>query len=85
MKKDALNIEVTNRESFKEFVELLLIDYKENNDNWENNRLDSFLEAMHAFAGDLDGYYKNNQPAYDSEKPSWRTFADIIRGSVVYE
>lgn len=85
MKKDAWEIEVTDRKSFQEFVGLLLADYENNKDNWENNRLELFLEAMQAYAGDLDGYYLNNHPEIDAEKPTWRAFADILRGAVVYE
>lgn len=85
MKKDAWKIEVTDRKSFQEFVGLLLADYKANKDNWDNNTLDLFLEAIEAYAGDLDGYYLNNHPEIDADKATWRAFADILRGAVTYE
>jgi len=37
---------------------LLLADFEKNKDDWENNRLELFLEAMQAYAGSLGGYYK---------------------------
>lgn len=82
-KMDAWNIEVTDRKSYEKFLNLLLIDFNKN--NWENNRLDIYLEAMSAYTSDIDGYYKNNEPCQNPDKPSWKVFADIMRGAVAYE
>ena len=86
--KDAWNIEVKDRKSFEEFINLLLIDFNKNKDNegvWGNNRLDLFLEAMSAYTADIDGYYKNIEPDQNADVPTWKVFADIMRGAVVYE
>ena len=86
--KDAWNIEVKDRKSFEEFINLLLVDFNKNKDNedvWENNRLDLFLEAMSAYTADIDGYYKNMEPDQNADVPTWKVFADIMRGAVVYE
>ena len=85
MKKDVWNIEVTDRKSFQEFLRLLLKDYENNHGSWENNRLDLFLEALQGYTGDLPGYYQNNGPEIDADVPSWKKFADILLGAVVYE
>jgi hypothetical protein len=86
-KKDAWNIEVTDRESFEKFLELLLLDFNKNKDKdiWENNRLDIYLEAMSRYTAEIDGYYKNVEPNQNADKPSWKVFADIMRGAVMYE
>ena len=87
-KKDAWNIRVTDRKSFEEFISLLLADFNKNKDDdeaWENNRLDLFLEAMSRYTADIDGYYKNMEPDQNADVPSWKVFADIMRGAVVYE
>lgn len=87
-KIDAWSIKVTDRKSFEEFVKLLLADFykNENNDKaWENNRLDLFLEAMSRYTADLDGYYQNMEPDQNADIPSWKVFADIMKGAVVYE
>ncbi len=87
-KIDAWNIKVTDRKSFEEFVKLLLADFykKVNNDKaWENNRLDLFLEAMSRYTADIDGYYQNVEPDQNADIPSWKVFADIMKGAVVYE
>lgn len=86
--KDAWNIEVKDRKSFEEFINLLLVDFNKNKDNedvWENNRLDLFLEAMSAYTADIHGYYKNMEPDQNADVPTWKVFADIMRGAVVYE
>ncbi len=83
--KDLWNIEVTDRESFQEFLGLLILDLKNNPENWENNKLDLYIEAMQSYTEDLDGYYKNNHPELNAEIPKWKTFADILRGAIVYE
>lgn len=85
MDKDYLDIEVTDKRSFSEFAGLLLKDFRANSQEWENNRLELFLEAIQAYTEDLDGFYQNNHPKVDPELPTWSTFADILRGAVVYE
>jgi hypothetical protein len=86
-KKDAWNIEVTDRKSFEKFLKLLLIDFNKNKEKeiWENNRLEIYLEAMSRYTADIDGYYKNMEPNQNADKPSWKVFADIMKGAVMYE
>jgi len=83
--KDVWEMDVTDRKSFEEFVSLLLEDFKKNKGNWENNSLELFLEAMSAYTADLDGYYKNIEPDQNADIPTWKVFADIMRGAVIYE
>jgi len=82
---DAWELKVTDRKSFEKFLTLLLTDFKNNQNNWENNRLDLFLEAMARYTAALDGYYKNMEPGSNADFPTWKVFADIMRGAVVYE
>ena len=85
MDRNYRDIRVTDRKSFEEFVDLLLKDFRKNGDEWENNRLELFLEAVKRYSEDLDGYYRNLHPELDADVPTWRAFADILRGAVVYE
>lgn len=80
-----LTVKVDDRESFAQFLKLLLKDFEENGADWENNRLELFLEAMHAYTVDLPGHYKNVHPEHDADIPNWQRFADILKGAVVYE
>ena len=52
--------------------------------NWENQDIKSFLEAMAGWVEDMDGYYLNK-----GEKPpvtpTWKTFAEMLRAATIYE
>ena len=79
------DIEVTDRQSFIKFLELLHADYLNNREEWENPDLDRFLEAMIAYAQDIQGYYTNTNQNVNAETPSWKVFADILKGAKIYE
>lgn len=78
-------IEVNDRKDFSDFLGLLLNDLKTNPDKWENKQLDTFIEAMQRYSEDIDGYYENVHPDLNADLPTWRVFADILRGAVIYE
>ena len=75
------DIEVNDRQSFIRFLELLRIDYLKNQNDWENQTIDKFLEAMSAYTNDIQGYYDNTQQNVNADIPSWKVFADILKGS----
>lgn len=66
-------------------MELLHADFLKNGKNWQNNTLDNFLEAITAYAEDIQGLYNNRENGKDADTPDWQTFADILRGAVIYE
>jgi len=71
-----------------EFIDILhdlKDDLKLRPENYENTDLDSFLDAMISYTEDIQGYYKNTGQDIDSDKQDYKVFADIIRGSAVYE
>ena len=85
---DAWNIEVYDKVTFNRFLKLLMADFVRNGDNeqkWENNRLDLYLEAMTRYSREIEKYYRNVEPSQDAHNPSWKLFADIMRGAAVYE
>ena len=79
------DIEVTDRQSFIKFMELLHEDYLKNQKEWENPNLNTFLEAMIAYAEDIQGYYDNTNQNVNADTPSWKVFTDILKGAKVYE
>jgi hypothetical protein len=87
MEKDFNTIEVNDKRSFMVFLELFLEDYKLNKDKpeWENNTLESFLDTMAVYTKVIDRCYKNIGMDVNTDIPSWRIFADIMRGAKVYE
>ena len=79
------DINVTDRQSFIQFLEAFHHDLLTNEADWENVSLDRFLEAMVAYARDIQGYYNNTSPNINADKPSWKVFADIMKGARVNE
>jgi len=79
------NFKVTDRHSFIEFIELLLEDYRKDRKSWQNKDLDHFLEAIGRYANDIQGYYDNTNKNVNADQPSWQVFADILKGSKIYE
>lgn len=55
-------------------------------EDFENNTLDSFLEAMKNWIEDMDGYYKNiGMREYNDKTLNWSMLADILNASRIYE
>ena len=72
---------VTDRDSFGDFVEVVLGDFRlgGGQSEWENGTLERFLEALAAFAASrvID---KENQ-----ESATWRLFAEMIVAATGHE
>ncbi len=85
MADDMYSIKVTDRESFVKFLDLVLLDFLQNPDEWENKTLADFLESMGRYTNDVQGYYNNMKMDVNADEPAWGTFADIFRGAKVYE
>jgi len=76
--------DVKSREDLIKFINQLRFDLQINKGEWENVTLEDYLEAMEAWVNDMDGYYLNvNQPV--PKQPSWKTIADILYASSMYE
>lgn len=78
-------LNVSDRKSFSTFARNLMTEYKTEGENWENNRIDNFIEAISSYAGDIDGYYMNMNFDTSADTPTWRIFAQILKGATVYE
>jgi hypothetical protein len=85
MKDELYDIKVTDRQDFIKFLHLLREDFLNNKSDWENSDMASFLEALSAYAKDLQGYYNNSERKIDADMPSWQAFADILLGAKIYE
>jgi hypothetical protein len=77
-------IEVKTKEDFIFFLEKMIQDLHENPKTWENNSLDTFLDAMKSWVEDMDNYYINvEQPV--PTNVSWKIFSEILTASKIYE
>jgi hypothetical protein len=79
-----MNNQVKNKSDFLNIIDSLIQSLKDNPSGWENNTLESYLEAIKAWTEDMDGYYANN----NLEAPTninWQVFSDILSAAKVYE
>ena len=84
--KDVLkDFKVTDRQTFIQFLDLLHKDFLYNPSSWESKTLPDFLEVLSRYTEDIQGYYDNTKQEINADQPDWSTFADIFRGSKIYE
>ena len=79
------DFEVTDRQTFVEFIELLRQDFLHNSESWKSKTLPDFLESLSSYADDIQGYYDNTNQNINSNEPNWKTFSDIFKGARIYE
>jgi hypothetical protein len=73
------------RKKFIKFIKEFRNDLENNKPEWENQTLESFLEAMERYTEDIQGYYDNVNLIINTNEPSWENFANILKGSSIYE
>jgi hypothetical protein len=71
---------VTDRDSFLEFVDALIVDRRAMSDTWENQSIDAYLEAASAWARDSSG-----QENGIGGEATWQTFATFLYCGKIYE
>ena len=84
MDLEALSNRVETREQLAQFVSTLREDLLARPSLWPNDDLESFLEAMSGWIGDMDGYFRNEGEPLE-EVPTWKTLARILVAARVYE
>ncbi len=77
-------IDIKDKETFIDFVRSLKSDYQ-NNKERAISSIDEFIENICAYAEDIDGYYKNMHFETSTKTPTWRIFAQILKGATIYE
>lgn len=70
-----------NRTDFLSFIK----DFRKNSENFENNNLNDFLEALERYSEDIGEYYSNTRQDIDLTKINWKVFADLLKGASMYE
>lgn len=75
---------INDKKDFASFVRSLSQDFKNNSQEWENDSLDSFFEAMASWIEDMDGYYINEGLPI-SQNVNWKVFADALMAAKIYE
>ena len=76
--------EIESRQDFVSFVQALRQDFAATPELWENRDVDSFLDALAAWVGGMDGYYRNIG-APPPEQLTWRVLGDMLMAATMYE
>lgn len=76
---------IQSKMDFAAFMQLLLQNYREYPDEWENNTLELFLEGLASFIENVEEYYSNIGIEIHLDRPSWRALADFLLAARVYE
>jgi hypothetical protein len=75
---------VSAKEDFLKFLGMLINDFKNNPDEWENKSVESFLEGMQSWVEDMEGYYENNNLPIPNNI-DWGFFANVFYAGKIYE
>ncbi|GAB7129742.1 hypothetical protein JCM19000A_42500 [Silvimonas sp. JCM 19000] len=75
---------IDSKDDLADFIAALKQDLESNAEEWENPTLERFLSAMEEWTRSMDNYYRNTgqQPP---QVPTWRTLANILYASKMYE
>ncbi|MES5949550.1 hypothetical protein [Bacillus cereus group sp. MG6] len=75
---------VDSKEKLLEFLFYLQKDFKENKDEWENIKIEDYLEGMEAWLNDCEGVYQNRGEEI-SKNISWGFIAQVLLAAAYYE
>ena len=81
MKIHELADSVASRQDLARFIEALVADRRAHPDTWEHESLESYLEAMAAWANDVHPHSSRGLPT----TPEWRHFAYMLLAAKIYE
>lgn len=76
---------IETKQEFDKFLEMLYEDFIRNRDKWENNTLERFLEALSTISRDYQNVLNGDNLIVSADKPTWKMFANILLGAIVYE
>jgi len=57
--------------------------YRKRRGEWENDKLDRYLDAVAVFSSDFEGYARNT--GSNAEENPWRLVASVLLAAKVYE
>lgn len=75
---------INDKDDLIKFISDLINDYITNKDSWENQTLDSYLEAMQSWLEDIEGWEKNCKQDVSNMNP-WQLIGHVLYASKMYE
>jgi hypothetical protein len=76
---------INTRQDLAEFIQALLRDLETNQQEWGNSQLERYLDALAAWAKDMDGYFRNIHGHPAPEQPTWRLIGRMLMVARIYE
>lgn len=76
---------IKNREDFTTFIQMILKEMETGELAPEPQSAEDLLRAIVAYTNDIGGLYKNMTSNATPEEPTWRIFAQILAGALIYE
>jgi hypothetical protein len=80
---------VKTKNEFLRFLEILIKDFIEHQEDWENVNLKDFLEAMHSWISDTEeddmAVFEDRKNKESPKKMNWNILANILCASKIYE
>lgn len=74
--------QISGKEDFLSFLDQLIFDYRNNTQEWENTKIDLYLEAMQTW---IEDYSSSEFNDIDWDKISYSTIAKILYMGKIYE
>lgn len=81
---EATQLRIGSRQDFLRFMQLLRADLRDNRHSWENDTLETYLEALQAVVTDWEGRFLNRGESIPEEL-SWRLLGEILAAATLYE
>ncbi len=76
---------IKSKKDFEYFLAYLIQDYIQNQNEWQNLDLQSFLTGLIGFVADMSGYYENiGETDVFVENITWRIAAEMLLAATVY-
>ena len=75
---------IRTRQDLSRFLSILRQDLRENRTAWENDTLESYLEALQAVLTDWDGRFWNRGDGVP-EEPTWQLLGEKLAAATAYE
>ena len=75
---------ITNQDDLIAFLDHLLADHSKNGASWENQDIESFIEAFQTWLGSSQYYYQNQGIDLASVTP-WKEIGDAFAAARIYE
>jgi len=76
---------ITTRDDLVRFIRILLQDLRDHGKDWENPTLERYLDALAAWTGNMEGYFRNVRKTSAPVEPTWKLIGYMLLAARIYE